>query len=791
MPNGDSVPWSIPDVQAYLKKQGWAKLDTPEKIQAYEADAAQRTGRPQRPAIRVPTEAPNIVQKALTPLASPQQLLGAVPGAPDLHGRFAGAEESAISRGDPAKAALFAETKGLMESGAGFASSFTSPAAIMMATLPGAAEMLPEASAAVKAIRGAEALGGAGFGVAGLSQAVQPRQKGETSPDYWERVLYGSSVTAFGLAGATAISKDALHSMLRTKMGLNEDLAAKIAPKVAEMQKVYAESGKESVRIATDYAEAMKGIKGTQDAKASEVQQQLAKELRDIQKQSDIASGAIKQKTINALKANEAQMGELDKQKTEQGIALIRDTAKALHEEQTQLSARYDALGDKIKEPVSTSSQVVDLVKAEFRALGINEKEIPPAAFKALQEAKEPSTQRMSASQNTAAMQAARYLKEGMSVQDVRSAMTNLGYTPREVAGIMQIVAPQDAAGDALGFNQITRIREDLYQAGRASKDGAVRHALGEAYAKLTDLQEQAANKAKLGGEYKTLKSDYMKFMRGINSDLMQNWLNAEDMESQAINNKVRELTSRTKEEALRAILRSAGLSTDAFDAVVKAQEQATKATAEIKSQAVAEKEALTRGTKQEIAAAKERAAGAKKAITEEAAAAKEKAEGTRKQAEAAEEYTTKEQLGKLEKEGEKVVPHKGTSELAGMTDAQLKEQRINALVADLKKNGVIEPGRFAYLMYGLIRTLSGSMFGPLTLAYGGSRIGMEAVVQNPKFTNWLLSESGIEPNSALGRKMFSAIKNSYPLLRAAAKTGIPAAAAASKEPWKQISVVQ
>ena len=792
MPNGDTTPWSIPDVDAFLKQQGWAKLDTPEKINAYEANVAQRSPRPRgfQPALRPLEQAPSITRKAVTPLVSPEQFMGAVPGAPDLHGRLAGAEESAIARGDPTKAALLAGTKGLMESGAGLASSFTSPAALGMSALGGTGAVLPEASAALKAVHSAEAVGGAGFGLLGASQAAQPRQKGETQADYWERVLYGSSAAAFGLAGTTAVSKDALHTMMRNKLGLNDDLASKVSADVAQMRKAYQESGVETVRLAGEHAEAMKGIKATQDAQLQAIQENLKGELRTIQRQADAASGALKQRTVDALKANEAKMGELDKQKTAEGVSLVRDTAKALYQEKTRLSAKAEAIGDKITEPVATSDQVTELVKSEFRVMGINEKEIPPAALKALQEAKEPATQRMSAAQNNGAMLGARFLKEGMSVPDVKSAMLNLGFTPKEVSGIMQILAPQQA-GEGLSFNQIGRIQEDVYQAGRASKDGTVRHALGEAWGKLSDMREQAAEKAKLGPEWKEFKGEYTKFMRGINSDLMQDWLHAETVEDQAVGNKVRELTSRTKEEALHIILRSAGISTDAFDAVVKAQAEAAKSPAEIKSQAVAAKEQITRATGEAKKTAAEQAKSATKGVKEEAATAKEKAEATRKQGEAAEEFTTKAKIEAGEKAGEKVVPHRGTSELAGKTDAELKEMRIKALVGDMRKSGMIDPNKFAYLMYGVIRTAGGSPFGPLALAYGGSRIGMEEVIRNPKFTNWLLSESGIEPNSALGKKLFGAIKDSYPLLRAAAKTGAPAAAAASKEPWKQISVVQ
>jgi len=241
------------------------------------------------------------------------------------------------------------------------------------------------------------------------------------------------------------------------------------------------------------------------------------------------------------------------------GARTIADTAQAVVQEKAAVSKPFQEIGEAIKKPVSSPADIRDIINSAAADAGIQPSEIPRSVYAAIPE-ETTSARAASAREAQTATIAKNLLDGGMALKDVRSAIQNLGFVPAQVRTIMAMAAPE--ASGAIGFNDITRIREDVYGAAQSAKDGAVRNALMQAHDALGKMQERAAEDAGMGAKYKAAKQAYMQHMRTLGSPIVSKTLEASDFQDQALEPKVRALTTGSNASTLWMILKQAGIDT-------------------------------------------------------------------------------------------------------------------------------------------------------------------------------------------------------------------------------------
>jgi hypothetical protein len=560
----------------------------------------------------------SLYEKATTPLVSPETILKGTP----YESEKASAEK-AIQSGEQRTSLPFGLDFGLGTKagratfGAGvdksmsdLMSSFTSPASLAMMAASGGESALGKglAKTMLKAFGGV----GAGlFGVQGAKQAATGRQPGEDLPSEIERRLMGASAATGAAAGAGALSRDALHSVLRRSLKLDEDLATKVADRVAKGQKARTEA----------------------------------------------AAGKA---------ARKADITSLQDLKMKKGGELLADMQTALIQEQARVSKPFHDIGEQIKQPVAASGEVRNIVQDAVKEIGGNPNEIPGSAFKAFPEEKSGSINVAGKKLNISEMspqQIANFKRAGLDVSD---------------AGI-----------NDLSFNDLTRIRDDLGKAAKAHADPTIKRGLFEARKKISAIQEQAAEDAGLGKKYTKAKQDYEKFKRGMGSDLITDWLDASDVKEEQIGPKVRQLFNPATSEALRTILKSAGLDVGPLDRIVE------------------EKGELKEVHK--TARAQERAAISKAESTKD------------------------------------IIPGTKAGELYGRSNESLLRDRLESQANSMREAGIREP--FALMQYavGILQLARGSMFGSFHLSRGLAMTMLPEKIKSPAFQDWVMDKAGIE----------------------------------------------
>ena len=295
--------------------------------------------------------------------------------------------------------------------------------------------------------------------------------------------------------------------------------------------------------------------------------------------------------------------------------------------------------------------------------------------------------------------------------------------------------APVGQGGDVT-FDRATRIKDDLYEQAAKAKDGVVRKVLYAAADRVSDLQEDAAKKAGQGAKYSRAKEEYKNFRRGIGSREVTDWLSAERGKQQQLPARIAVLALRGDKAQksaqfglLRSVFREFSIPTKVYDDLLKES-----------NQALSERKVL---------------------LAEEKAAVK--ARGA-------------EAISKAEEAGKKIVPGMTTSELAGLSTEQLNRLRLQSGRENLYSRRMYAY-RAAMLGIGLLQLGEGQLWGGFRVALGATALVPE-MVRIPSFQDWLIREIGVEPMSTEGNRLRRVIASWYPILRKAAKSGVPAVAA-------------
>lgn len=494
-----------------------------------------------------------------------------------------------------------------------------------------------------------------------------------------------------------------LASRIAARFGLRPDLADQVSKRVEEIQGAR-KAAETEIRGSQRRAQAA----STSLAKAGE------REVAGVRQVSEFAQQTLTKAESDVIGQLEKQISGAKAQRAGAGEQLIRDTAKAAWEESQRVKAPFEEIGEAIREPATTGVIVRKLVNDSVKQLGGRVEEIPGRAFNAL-----PSG-------------------EASSVRV--GGMTATGPLPQ---AILDILTPEERGESPVSFNDLTRVREDLYGAASATKDTTIRRGLYQAADKITDMQQQIADQHGLGDKYKLAKTEYKLFRRGIGSPMMEKMLAAEDARQQAIVPKLAKLSNKATESAIRTVLRSVGVDTAEFDRLgeyIVAREGELK---QVPKEAKAESSRLALEEKA-------RTAGIESGVREGIAGVEKVAR--QRQAQVASE--AKQTIKVAQKAGADIVPGYTSEQLAGMTNEQLKRLRLERIIGKTKKLG-LNPYALFQIMYGLARIASYSpVYGAYHVLYGAGEAGIPSLLRSPRFQDWVIRNSGGIPESPAGFKL-------------------------------------
>ncbi len=190
-------------------------------------------------------------------------------------------------------------------------------------------------------------------------------------------------------------------------------------------------------------------------------------------------------KDMNALKVKNDILKPLEK--------TVHDDAKKT------IQSAVTRMDEHVPGAASKSQLATDIDKKFGELVKIPEK-LPTQIQKMLSEkGSTPTVRALSERELRAATMASDFLKEGMPLHDVKSAMQQLGFPPRQVDAIISVASPQADTG-FWSPSQLQQLRSDLgkeiFGSGSDALPGPVRVASIETYKMLTDKLNETANKA-------------------------------------------------------------------------------------------------------------------------------------------------------------------------------------------------------------------------------------------------------------------------------------------------------
>jgi hypothetical protein len=591
--------------------------------------------------------------------------------------------------------------------------------------------------------------------------------------------------------------------VLSSRFGLSPDYADRIASRVEEIRKARADAeattretqrstqaGTQGVQTAaeTDIGHAQRQAEQTRSAIERQRDQAISKTQRDVQGSTQGIQKELESQTAEAERAGKQTQASIESQRDQliatlekeekdakvqhvtSGKHLLADTAKAAHEEYQRVQRPFQEIGAAIGDaPVRTTDQICDLITAAVKDAGAKADEVPPSVFKALRKG----------------------TKEGGEV------------VPEGVEPGQEFIARAPVT-----FADLTRIREDLWDASVHARDTAVRRGLRAAHEQVSELQSQVAQHYGYGEQYAAAKRDYMLFRRGIGSGMVEKWLASSNMQEQAVIPKLAKLTNPSTASALRDVLKSVGIDVAPLDDIIARGEKAgesakavAKETPKAATEAAADTKAritqLTKDATGRIAVVRRGAADHIKTLRREAkeqiaattdtARAKEIQQRADQQITAIEkastdrikdiEKTRDTTVAEVQKTGAEVVPGKTVEELAGKSNEALNRERLETIVNSMKAKGITNASGLLHILYGTFFLLMGHAYGALPVGYGLLQEMSPQLMRDPRFQNWVVERAGVVPGSTADTGLRAGLTS---LAEQAVKKGAAAPAAAA-----------
>ncbi|HET6143876.1 MAG TPA: hypothetical protein VFE02_10225 [Candidatus Acidoferrales bacterium] len=559
------------------------------------------------------------------------------------------------------------------------------------------------------------------FAMRGAQALMEERQAGETLADEVQRKLFGAAAMTGAAGGEGATLKDFLHDTIQNKLGLKGDLAAKVSQKVAGENSLRQGAVKDITGIenATQGREAAVGADASSNiadslSTMSEADRQAAEAKQASTTQAQTQTQQVSQRSAAVAQQIPNRLGKI-----------IADARQAVTIEQAKASQPFEDIGQQIKDPVTDNASIKAVVMDTLRDHGVQEHEVPNKIFAALK-----------------------------PMAEIDGAE---GFSPSIRASLKRQIA------EPVTFNDLTRVRDDLWQGANSAKDGAMRSGLFDAVGKVTKMQEDFADANGLGSQYKVAKQGYMKFMRELGSGTMADFLHADSMQQQNMDVRLKDLTTGSTASTLRNMMQIAGVDVKPLDDLLGEQEtigtQGKQIPKDLNANLSSAEAARLETIKQAGSRAREAASNASKSVDEIQSQGREAASGINQNMEA-----------DIQKLGENNPIIQGQSDLLlkGKTTEEIRQEAMNHLSLNAKVTGITNPSGYIMLTYGLMKMAMGNPYGVLTTGYGAARIGASDLVRNPSFQDWMIRESGVEPsNTALIGRMRKSIESLAPTLKA------------------------
>jgi hypothetical protein len=660
--------------------------------------------------------------------------------------------DEAKKNGHPLAAAyddLLGYVNGANKAGGEFLAGLTSPGQVGLTLATAGESALSEGAArtmGTKILSGMARLPGraAGvyFGYQGLNAALTPQQPGENRYDsFWRRSLGASAFLGTVYSEGSAI-KRAVPKFIQHYFGLSDDLSEKINSQVKQITEARNRREGNIAAIDSDTRQ-----------KISDLRSSLQQQIGDINAQTHSAVQSILTQTERVIEENKDKLTDVQKQSLREGSRTVADTMQAFVQEKARVSAPFDRIAAQIPGVVAESAEIQGIVDRAFKDSGVDPKEAPPRA--------------------TALLKVAEHGEEGPAGVELRgpdgkTQFVNEKYVQGWVDRGYRRVGSVIGEG-GLDFERLTRIREDLGQSAEAAKDTGQKRALFKARDDVTDLQEKIANKKGQGDAYGKAKQDYTEFVRGIGSDMVHTFLDASDAEAQTMAPKIRQfMQNREIGDGLRGVLKAAGVDVEPLDKLLDAQnalEETNVAAERLKNIRTAEAEKTWRAAVSE----------ARKTAAEDVGETKTYA----KERKGEEKAALKEEVRKAkatEIRGKKTIKQlfgKDADELSGADRQRLQEMLIREQMNRASAGGM---GQWAYwtLGYGLLKLGMGSPFGAPGVLIGGARIKLPSLLMKPEVQDWVIRQSGIDPNTPAGIRARRGLTHLQRILR----SGVPQVAA-------------
>lgn len=533
------------------------------------------------------------------------------------------------------------------------------------------------------------------FGYQGAKQILQPKQPGESTGDYVRRQAFSTAQTAAAGLGLGTATADFITSKVRGDLGLSGDLASKVEAKVKATAGIEAKAASD-VNAAT--ADTAKQLATTQAA--SEGLQASA---------ADIAKGAGEQVAAE----QPIRSGQI-----------MADASQIAHSEQARVGNLFNDLSEKATTPVSTVGDIRAEIANSVMARGVQQDEIPDRVFNALPD-NTTAVRALTNSEEKAAILVSKLKDQGMAQSDLRSTLVNLGYVPNQIDAVMNVGAP--TASNDVSFKDLTRVREDLWQAAMASKDGAIRRGLFDAHENVTGIQERYAQDNGFGPAYRSAKNQYFTFKRELGGGEMNDFLNATEGSDQEMARHTLAITGKNESSFLRTILEKHGIDVSPLDTLVRESKDIPDAAQE----RIADIQGDAKATAKELNANQK---ATLKVI----------------------EQQKNQQLAAAEGITKPIIPGQSDLALEGKTNYQIRLEAMQRLANNMKVGGISRPYDYIQTMYGTAQLGMGSPFGLLHIFRGLGGSGIKALVSSSTFQDWVAQESGTTWTPKFGRAIES-----------------------------------
>lgn len=614
----------------------------------------------------------------------------------------------------------------------------------------------------------------AGRGLGALRKDITPEQRAE----YASQALSGASMALFAGAGLKDQINGGIRTVLRKSFRLDDDLASKISSKVADVEaakasRAAAEASKRSfssgasayeARVATEIRQGEDALKANMDRIEQETKSSLTSLSQEIKERGErIADG---QKAAEAMR-------------TRTGSHLLADSVQGILEEHDRVSEPFKEMAKKAGDkPVMSEEEARGLLDDEAAKFGVQEKEIPAKAFESL-----PATGGRlpqgpgSSSENGGALLARQLLtKDNLEPREVRGILRGQGFAPQQIDRMMSMaVAGEEAAGASLDFGNVTRFRQDLWQAAETARDMTVRAFLLSALDRANEKQEKFADDEGFGAEFRKAKGEFTRFIRSFGPDSeMAKFVAASRDKEQDMEGKMARLLRPVEGRVLRSAFRALGLDHSDFDRSLEAMKEFEKEKKLLPKEEAARAKAIQEAGKTAKEQLEEEAGRKQEELRSSVKEAREQAKaGTETAEKQIAEAVAREKLA--EEAGGEIVPRMTTSDLADMTQKQLEAERIRGMMDQMKKVGITNPWRLALAGIGLVRLAMGSAWGMFEIAIGVTPMLLDRMVHSPRFQDHVIEMAGAEDAPP---RTQSAIRNWLndlgPELRRLARTQIP-----------------